>query len=213
MKKAALSLCALAVSAALIAPVSAHEAGDIIVRAGALNVSPHESSDDVLGLGEFNLTDNTQLGLTFSYMVTDNWGVELVAATPFNHSVSLNGVGKIASAKHLPPTLLGQYYFGQSDSAIRPYVGLGVNYTFFFDEDFSSTGKSAGLSDLDMSSSWGLAAEAGVDLKLTDNIYANASVWYMDIDTDVTFNAGGSRQKIKTEIDPVAFMIGAGYRF
>ncbi|WP_337924911.1 OmpW family outer membrane protein, partial [Aeromonas veronii] len=29
---------------------------------------------------------------------------------------------------------MGQYYFGDAQSKVRPYVGIGVNYTTFFDE-------------------------------------------------------------------------------
>jgi outer membrane protein len=34
----------------------------------------------VLGTGELEIDSNMQLGLTLSYMLTDNWGVELLAA-------------------------------------------------------------------------------------------------------------------------------------
>ena len=103
----------LMIAAALTSPFAmAHQAGDILVRGGVAVVSPQESSDDVLGKGEFDIKNDTQLGLTLSYMITDNWGVELLAATPFSHKVSTPGLGEIAKVKHLPPTLMGQYYFG-----------------------------------------------------------------------------------------------------
>lgn len=117
---------------------SAHQAGDIIVRAGGVVVAPNESSEDVAGFGEFNISSNTQLGLNFGYMLTDNIGIELLAATPFSHDVSLKGVGKIAETKHLPPTLVAQYYFGSADSKLRPYIGAGVNFTNFFDSEFTN---------------------------------------------------------------------------
>ncbi|MGK3947131.1 OmpW family outer membrane protein, partial [Streptomyces caeruleatus] len=63
----------------------------------------------------------------------DNFGVELLAATPFSHSVKM-GDTEVAKVKHLPPTLMAQYYFGDVQSKVRPYVGIGVNYTTFFDE-------------------------------------------------------------------------------
>ncbi|MDH2436230.1 outer membrane protein OmpW [Pokkaliibacter sp. MBI-7] len=214
MKKSLLSASALIAAAVLASSAQAHEKGDILVRAGVATVVPHESSDDVLGLGEFRINNDTQLGLTFTYMLTDNWGVELVAASPFKHNIGLKATGDIASAKHLPPTLLGQYYFGQADSKVRPYVGLGVNYTFFFDEEFNQTGKNAGLSNLDLDSSVGLAAEAGVDVMVTDKWFANAAVWWMDIDTKANFDvAGGGHQSIDTSIDPIVFMLGVGYKF
>ncbi len=84
----------LLIAAAFASPaVLAHQAGDILVRGGLAFVSPQTSSDDVLGTGELDIDSNMQLGLTLSYMLTDNWGVELLAATPFSHSVSTPGPG------------------------------------------------------------------------------------------------------------------------
>ena len=117
----------LLIAAAFASPVAmAHQAGDILVRGGLAFVSPQTSSDDVLGTGELEIDSNMQLGLTLSYMLTDNWGVELLAATPFSHSVSTAGLGEVAKVKHLPPTLMAQYYFGDANSKVRPYVGAGI---------------------------------------------------------------------------------------
>ncbi|GIU10170.1 outer membrane protein OmpW [Shewanella sp. MBTL60-112-B2] len=190
----------------------AHQAGDIIVRAGVAVVAPNESSQDVLGLGEFSVGDNTQLGLNFGYMLTDNIGIELLAATPFSHDVSLDGVGKIAETKHLPPTLVAQYYFGDANSKLRPYIGAGVNFTNFFDNEFTNDLGGA-LTDLSMSNSWGLAAQVGLDYQINDSWLVNASVWYAQISTDVKFNYLGDAQKVETDIDPWVYMISVGYTF
>ena len=200
-------------SATLAAPAFAHQQGDIIVRAGAIMVAPNESSDDVLGLGEFQVSDNTQLGLNFTYMATDNIGIELVAASPFTHEVALEGVGVIAEVKQLPPTLLAQYYFGDAGSKFRPYVGAGINFTIFFDTEFNANGEANALSDLDLSNSVGLAAQAGIDYMINDKWLVNASVMYADISTDVTFKAGTDDVKIKTDIDPLVYMVSIGYVF
>ncbi|UJR61857.1 outer membrane protein OmpW [Dickeya zeae] len=210
MKKVALLMIAAAMVPAL---AQAHQAGDIIVRAGTATVRPNAGSDNVLGLGSFNVDNNTQLGLTFGYMATDNIGVELLAATPFQHKVGVGGVGQIAEVKHLPPTLMAQYYFGQSTDKLRPYLGLGLNYTTFFDEKFNQTGQDAGLTDLHLKSSWGVAAQAGLDYNLNKNWLLNMSVWWMDIDTTVKFKAAGQDQSIKTRLDPWVFMFGFGYKF
>ncbi len=191
---------------------SAHQAGDIIVRAGGVVVAPNESSEDVAGFGEFNISSNTQLGLNFGYMLTDNIGIELLAATPFSHDVSLKGVGKIAETKHLPPTLVAQYYFGSADSKLRPYIGAGVNFTNFFDSEFTNDLDGA-LTDLSLSNSWGLAAQAGIDYQVNKNWLVNASVWYAKINTDVNFKLAGQAVSIETDIDPWVYMVSVGYTF
>lgn len=212
MKKASFVL--LAAAALVPALAQAREAGDFTVRVGSATVRPVESSNDVLGYGEFKVNNNTQLGLTFGYMATDNIGLELLAATPFQHKVGLNGVGNIAKVKHLPPTLMAQYYFGDRASTFRPYLGVGVNYTTFFDEKFTSTGQSAGLSDLSLKDSWGIAAQAGLDYNLNENWLLNASVWWMNIDTKVKFkDSSGGSHEISTSLDPWVFMFSVGYTF
>ncbi|MFB2636601.1 outer membrane protein OmpW [Shewanella bicestrii] len=205
-------IAATLLAAGFSASVSAHQAGDIIVRAGAVVVAPSESSDPVATFGEFQISNNTQLGLNFGYMLTDNFGVELLAATPFSHDVSLKGVGKIAETKHLPPTLVAQYYFGDAQSKLRPYVGVGVNYTNFFDNEFTNDLNGA-LTDLSMSTSWGLAAQVGLDYQVNKNWLVNASVWYAQISSDVKFKLAGDTVVIDTDINPWVYMVSVGYTF
>lgn len=201
-------LLPLMIAAAVTSPFAmAHQAGDILVRGGLAIVSPQESSDNVLGTGEFEINSNQQLGLTLGYMITDNWGVELLAATPFSHRVSTRDLGEIAKVKHLPPTLMAQYYFGDAQSKVRPYVGVGVNYTTFFDEKGVGALDGANIS---LDDSWGLAGQVGIDMAVTDRWFVNGSAWIMDIDTDVKVDGVGT---FKTHIDPMAFMVGVGYRF
>ena len=209
----------LVVLAAMMAPMlaSAHQAGDFLFRAGSATVRPNAGSDDVLGQGSFSANNNTQLGLTFGYMVTDNIGVELLAATPFRHKVGLNGQavnGDIATVHDLPPSLMAQYYFGDKQDKLRPYLGVGVNYTTFFDEKFNDNGKDAGLSNLSLKDSWGVAAQAGLDYNLDEHWMLNMSVWWMNIETKTRFDdADGNHHSIDTRLDPWVFMFGAGYRF
>jgi len=213
-KKLTLGLVAAGLLSAGVSSVAvAHQAGDIIFRAGAVMVSPDESSPVVANIAEFGVDDNTQLGLNFGYMITDNWGVELLAATPFSHDVSLGALGKIAETKHLPPTLVAQYYFGDAQSKLRPYVGVGVNFTNFFDNDFTPEAKAAGLDNLSLSTSWGFAAQVGLDYNINKDWLVNASVWYADISTDVNFTLGQDAVSIDTDINPWVYMVSVGYKF
>ncbi|MDO6776748.1 outer membrane protein OmpW [Shewanella sp. 3_MG-2023] len=212
-KKIALSLVAASLlSAGVSSAAVAHQAGDFIFRVGAVAVVPNESSPVVANVAEFTVDDNTQVGLNFGYMLTDNWGLELLAATPFSHDVSLGELGKIAETKHLPPTLVAQYYFSNGQSKLRPYIGVGVNFTNFFDNEFTNDLDGA-LTDLSMSNSWGLAAQVGLDYQFNDNWLVNASVWYADISTDVKFNLGEDAISVETDIDPWVYMVSIGYTF
>lgn len=228
MRKTLLATSLLA--AAVAAPSAyAHQAGDILVRAGAVHVSTNESTSNVkldrpgyanLG-GKATLNNDTQLGLNLAYMVTDNIGVELLAATPFKHEVKIKGTaggiadGKLGTLKHLPPTLSAVYYPMASGSAFQPYVGAGINYTWFFDEKVSSGAKNGGFRNLRVNNSWGWAAQVGADYMLTDNIMLNAQVRYIDIDTTAYVNnvALGVRAKVNVDVKPWVYMAGIGYKF
>ncbi len=196
------------------AGANAVQQGDWIVRVGAAHVNPDASSDPlttVAANATLDVDSNTQLGLSVSYMYTDNLAIGLLGATPFKHDIKgdgdIAGLGKIGETKHLPPTLTLQYYFTPS-SNIRPFVGAGINYTTFFSE--KTTG--LGATDLKLDDSWGLAAEAGVDIDLNNDWIASGQVWYVDIDSDATLS-GAINDKAEVQIDPWVFMISVGKTF
>ena len=227
-------LSASLVALALAAPLAnAFEAGDILIRAGAITVNPEADSSSVkvdqgplagadLG-GKATLSSDTQLGLNFAYMLTNHLGIELLAATPFEHDVKLKGTalsaanGKLGTLKHLPPTLSLVYYPLDPKSAFQPYVGGGINYTYIYDEHVSSEAEAAGFSDFKAESSWGMAWQVGADYMLTDNVMINAQVRYIDIDTRATVEnnsiAPGTRARVDVDVDPFIYMVGLGYKF
>lgn len=221
----ATSLLALAIAAP---SVQAHQAGDIIVRAGAITVQTKENTSGVKGDrgglagadlgGKASISNDTQLGLNFAYMVTDHWGIELLAATPFSHDVSIKGTnavdGKLGSFKHLPPTLSAVYYPLDSKSAFQPYIGAGINYTWFFDESVSSDAKALGFDGMKIKNSWGWAAQVGADYMLTDKLMLNAQIRYIDIDTTAyASHSTLGRAKVDVDVEPLVYMVGLGYKF
>jgi len=196
----------------------AYETGDWIVRMGATNVSPDESSSNVvvggnnLGLG-VNVGDNTQLGLNIGYFFAPRWSVELLAATPFEHDLGLETQGSLGSTKHLPPSLTANYYLADPSAVLQPYLGAGLNYTIFFDEGFTGANRNAGFSDLDLDSSIGLTAQFGADYMINNHWHVNASVRWIDIDTDASFSLNGARGSVGVDIDPLVYTISVGYKF
>jgi outer membrane protein len=228
MRKSLLSAPLLAL--AIASPAAfAHQTGDIIVRAGAITVAPNEQSSDIwvgaletdVAGSKATLDSDTQLGLNFAYMVTDHVAIELLAASPFSHNVGVKGMpgafaglnGDLGEVKQLPPTLSALYYPMQSNSAFQPYLGLGVNYTLFFDTKLDSSAEAKGFNGLDVDNSWGMAYQVGMDYMLTDNIMLNGQVRYIDIDTNATTSYGGREVKVDLEVDPFVYMVGLGYKF
>ncbi|VVO42210.1 OmpW/AlkL family protein [Pseudomonas fluorescens] len=219
------SLFALALAAPL---AHAHQAGDFIVRAGAITTAPNEDSGELKLDGakvsgtKATLTSDTQLGLTFAYMITDHVGLELLAATPFEHEVGVKGLGpaldgKLADVKQLPPTLSLQYYPLDASSRFQPYAGVGINYTLFFDEELTSQRKNEGFSNLNLKDSVGISGQLGFDYMVTEHMLVNASVWYVDIDTEASVDGptalGVGRTKVDVDVDPWVYMVAIGYKF
>ncbi|SDE46241.1 OmpW family protein [Ruegeria marina] len=122
---------AFAISTALATladPLAAQSHGDWTVGVGYANP---KSNNGTLAGGTATVDDSPRPIFTAEYLIRDNLGIELLAATPFEHDVSVSGIGYAGSVKHLPPTLSLNYRF-PTQPASKPYVGLGVNYTTFF---------------------------------------------------------------------------------
>lgn len=220
---------AVLVSFSMVA--TAYQAGDWIIRGGATTVDPNESSSsiNVQGLGGgvadtgLGVTTDTQFGLTVTHMFSDHVGVELLASTPFEHDITVQGGGlssvvptgtTIATVKHLPPTLSAQYFFMDSASAIQPYAGVGINYWLVVDKKLSSTAKSAlGAHNLKVDNSTGLAFQLGVDYNVNRNWLVNAAVWNIGIKTSASFDSSLGKVKANVNVDPWVYMVSVGYAF
>ena len=232
MKKTNIAIALLSAIglSAFATPAMAYDAGDWLVRGRVINVNPNDSSGSLstsalgnLGKG-VTVDSDTVPELDITYMITKNWGTELILGYS-KHTVSgdrvvgstldtLPGSRDVIDSKVLPPTLTLQYHF-MPDSKIRPYVGAGVNYTYFFDESVphSSSIYQPGAK-VKMDSSWGLAAQAGVDIAINDDWFVNLDVKYIDMDTTAHFkNTKVGSAKIDANINPVVWGIGIGRRF
>lgn len=189
------------------------------VRVRALAVLPASSGSTVNVQGVPALsTPNSGLSignsivpeLDISYYFTPNVAAELIlGVTPHN----ITGTGALANlnigrAWLLPPTLLAQYHFTQL-GALKPYVGLGLNYTNISKVHFTPGVVAALHPSLDHSS-FGLALQAGVDYEIAKNVYVNLDVKHVDIETDVK-SSGAKVGKFK--VDPWLIGVGVGYRF
>ena len=194
-------LTGAALSMALAGPAAAFEPGDWLVRVGASYVSPASDNSDIVSVGTA-----TNATFNFGYMMTDIWGLELLAAVPFKHDIDLLDGTNVGSTKQLPPTLTLQYHFRPTEQ-FQPYIGIGLNFTSFFDE--KTTGALEGV-DLDLGDSWGLAGQIGFDVLINDDWFLNMDVRYIDIDTKARLD-GVSIGKV--EIDPWVVGGHIGYRF
>jgi len=211
---AALSLSGVAV---------AHEAGDVILRVGVIHASPDVSSSKIKvdGVKQPNsgvdVKDDTQLGLTGTFMVMPHLGIELLAATPFTHKVTVKDEGEkfnLGKVSQLPPTVSAQYFFLNPKSKFQPYVGLGLTYTMFFNEKLDSELKDGGVSKFKVEDSVGLSAQVGMDYAIGDRLFLNAAIWRLGMSTTAKLRgANGEAVKVDVDIDPWVYFVGLGYKF
>lgn len=211
---------AAAVVALTAMPAQAQtEAGDVLVRLRGIVVSPTEQSGPVLPAfptGSVGVGDSVMPEVDFTYMLSDHIGAELILATT-KHAVSgrdsLSGLGDVADTWVLPPTLTLQYHLAPKGK-VRPYVGAGINYTIFYSEDASdSLEKAIGSTRVDMDDSFGYALQAGVDIDLSDRVFLNLDVKYIDIDTTARLRTGAAINRVDVSIDPIVAGVGLGMRF
>lgn len=224
----------------------AQSQGDWLVRLGLGHVSPDADSSNLFFEGmeladyRIDVDEDTRPILNFTYMATDSLGVELLAAWPFEHRVkgdgALTGLGKLGSTKHLPPVLSLQYHF-RPNQTFRPYAGVGLNYTKFFDEKTTDalhqgiigtannalgTDYAGGSTEMTIDDSFGIALQLGADVALNDAWFLNVDLRWIDIEADAdllstTVDGGGFKvdlaSSIKADIDPWVFSTAIGLKF
>ena len=194
-------LMGTALSMGFAGTAMAFEPGDWLVRVGASYVSPASDNSDIV-----SVESDTSVTFNFSYMMTDVWALEVLAAVPFKHDIELLNGTKIGSTKQLPPTLSLQYHFMPTEK-FQPYLGVGINFTHFSSE--KTIGALEGV-DLNLGDSWGLAGQAGFDVLFNDDWFFNLDIRYIDIDTKARLDG----QSIGTvEVDPWIFGGHIGFRF
>ena len=201
MKTTTVLCAATLLGAAAVNTASAMDQGDWLVRFGVSNVDPKSNNHELV-----SVDSATSATINFSYMMTNHWAVEVLAAYPFEHDIYLVDGPEVGSTKHLPPTVSLQYHF-IPDSKFQPYIGAGVNYTTFFSEKLYGPLEGAKLS---LDDSWGLAGEIGADFILNDTWFLNVSARFIDINTDAKVNGELIGE---VNIDPWVYGVHAGMRF
>ncbi|MDQ7977676.1 OmpW family outer membrane protein [Paraburkholderia sp. SARCC-3016] len=178
-------------------------ARDVLVRLRGISIMPQVGTSSTLSTLNVNVNNAIVPELDFTYMIRDNIGVELILATS-RHQVTSN-LGALGGVNVLPPTLLLQYHFNHQGK-IRPYVGAGLNYTYFYNDGLKAGGQSIAVSR----SSFGPALQAGVDVQITKTLFVNADIKKIWMRTDATLG-GASIGTLR--IDPLVVGLGVGMKF
>ena len=208
MKKTLIPI-AIALAFGAAAPAFAQSKGDWTLGVGVHQVNPKSDNGTLAGgTLPLDIDSDVKPTITFEYFLRDNLGLEVLAALPFQHDIAVAGVGKVGSTKHLPPTVSLQYHFGQGK--VKPFVGLGVNYTRFFST--KTEGPIAGA-DLELSDSWGLAGHVGLDVQIGEKSAIRIDYRKIDIDTKAKLNGANLGTRNQVNIDPSVYGVAYVFQF
>ena len=184
-------------------------AGKWLIGLKVLNLDPDVESATSIG-GEATVDDDTVPEVDIRYFITDNIAIEAILGTT-EHNVAAVGTAlgnvNLGTVKVLPPTFTLQYHFN-SESRFLPYIGAGINYTFFYDDN---PGDAVGISYKD---DFGFALNIGFDYVINENNYFNIDIKKYTLSTDTVIDAGAAGiATASVDLDPLAISIGYGWRF
>ncbi len=236
-----LGMAACICSAALTDHANAQSAGSTTLSLGWLHVAPQghatpltvESigglavNQQVVGSGAHASSTDT-MGITTEYYVTDNLGVAMLFGLPLKVNLvgdgALQKYGNLGSTRPMPPALELRYHLFSAESKFRPFIGLGVNYTWFtqvratnsqFIRDSFGPGGSAHAS---LSPSWNPVFEIGANYAISKHWSVGASVGYIPVKTNLTLygqTATGTQivSKSTLRLHPLNVFLNVAYTF
>ena len=214
------SLVLAAATAFTMTSAFAVPAGAWTVGAGAHYVDPKNDNGTLNadGPADVDVDGDVRPTLTGEYFIANNVGVELLASLPFHHDFDLNNpadgtTGLTGSTQHLPATLSLQYHFDGYNMPmnIKPFVGVGVNYTTFFKEKLNvPNGTPASVTDLKFDDSVGVAGHIGLDIPFAPTEYFRIDARYIDIKTDASIKIDGVNTELG-EVDISPWVYGVAF--
>jgi outer membrane protein len=121
----------------------------------------------------------------------------------------------VARVKQAAPTLFLNYKFLDASSSLRPYVGVGINYT-----NFKVTSTQAGNNlyndgpvRITSTDSIGLAFQTGVNYSLDKNWLISAGWATAAVKNNVTIRTNTSQQNLSYRFHPSVFSLMVGYKY
>jgi len=189
-------LAALVLTCCTVPAAFAQAAGHSTTSLGLEGMWSSGADAPVLG-GSLEVGNTAAVTPTWEYFVRENLGLEL--ALPLGGRRDLEWEGEqVGSFIAVPPTFTVQYHFNGSGD-VSPFVGLGLNYTTFLDEQ--NEGALSGT-DLSLRDSYGLTAHTGIDFALGSRGAVRVDVRWIDMGPDLELlghKAG------RAQVDPLFF--------
>jgi outer membrane protein len=169
------------------------------------------SGSVVPGKRSMEFDDVYALLLSYQFALTPNVGLQL--ATSLGGSFTATGIngaaalGRLFKADLFSAAGFVNYHFFEPTNALRPFLGLGVNYTAF-----SGVQSYAGQ-NVDIDNTWGLAAQAGVRYRIDRNWSLVGTLGTAWVKSDVSMNTAAGALRTEVDFRPVVVGIAVGYSF
>jgi len=198
--------------------VMAKESGDWLVRVGASSYHPKGKNggfdNPSLPGTEMELDVEHGVGFEMSVtrMFTDHWALEFMATAPtehdlkYEHGKTLEGLGWVGSVDRTTLMLNAQYHFNPA-GRFQPYLGAGVQYSFFSGE--KAFGPLEG-STLRLNDSIGPGIQVGLDAFLSERVFLNVDFRYLGMDSKLKVDG---IKITDVELTPFAWALHVGYLF
>lgn len=177
-----------------------------------------------LGLN-IHMQDVETLYLAYVRTLSKHWDLELTVGYPPLTKTEGRGPAKLGSvayngqvistARWVAPTALLEYVFGDPSSRLRPYVGVGVNYTKFIARQSTAAGNAAsgGPTSISLPASVGPAATVGLSYHVADRWHVYASYSVARVNSKLTADTAGLLRTSEIHFWPNSVVIAAGYSF
>lgn len=202
------------------------------------------------------ITNSNTLLTTVKYFVTDHIGLQLEGGIPVTFDIHGSGVVRptglggvlsvdlgapdnnpLGSARQWSPVVMGVYHFRRPDAAVRPFLGLGVTYTWFTDVELNDNferrlnqefgaplallaGKPGDTRvEVDASPDTAPVLAAGVNYAFNDRWGVSLSAAYLLLATTATLKIKAedgttlSTSKTDLALNPVALTVLLNYTF
>jgi outer membrane protein len=240
-RKAIFPIASAALALMAAANANAQASGTTTAGLGWLHVMPQGTSDTVQAVSVGGVPLDQQIpdtgahagtsdaaSFSVEYHITDNFGAALLIGSPFTSDLigddSYSQYGVIGKSRPMAPILEARYHLFAPDAKFRPFVGIGVNYTWFADTrltnpTFNATNFGPGSSThATLSSSWNPTFDVGATYAITKHWSIAASLTYVPMSTTLTTTATtltGEQivTKLKIRTNPLISLLGVNYTF
>lgn len=181
----------------------------------------------------------TTLEIAIERAFDEHWSAELVLGYPPRHDVKLKSTSPqitsstpgvatllaskiaaddgevVARVRQWAPTAFINYKFFDKGTKLRPYIGVGVNYTMF-----KSSATEAGTSlyndgqvRIKLTNSFGLAFQTGVSYQFNDQWSLNMGWATAAVKNHITIYTDNSKQEADYRFHPSTYSLTVGYSF